>query len=71
MPVLTNIIALTLSTILTKVAWEKLILKVLINLLRWVERSSSTQVVKDVVDSVADELEAVVSGKPVEAQEPK
>lgn len=64
MSIVTSILAGILSTILTQLAWEKLILRVLVNLLRYAEVHSSNQAVKDVIHDIADELYAVLTGKP-------
>lgn len=71
MGIMTNILAGILTSLLTKLAWEKLVLRVIVNLLRYAEKSCSNQAVKDVIDSIADEIEAVLTGKPSEIEAPK
>ena len=71
MSMITSILAGILSTVLTKLAWEKLVLRVTVNLLRYAEKNASNQAVKDVLDSIADELEAVMTGKPSKIEETK
>jgi len=71
MSMITSILAGILSSVLTRLAWEKLVLRVTVNLLRYAEKNASNQGVKDVLDSIADELEAVMTGKPSKIEETK